>query len=75
MFNVKPETDLSEPEFYEETTSGGSTRGLMVYTGLAIFSTRLNRLVETLKQMSKFIETDFIRFLYSDGSEASSEKR
>ena len=38
MCNVKPETDLSEPEFYEATTSGGSTRGLMVYTGLAIFS-------------------------------------
>ena len=75
MCNVKPETDLSEPEFYEATTSGGSTRGLMVYTGLAIFSTSLNRLVETLKQMSKFIETDFVRFLYSDGSKASSEKR
>ena len=38
MCNVKPETDISEPEFYEATTSGGSTRGLMVYTGLAIFS-------------------------------------
>ena len=38
MCNVKPETDLSKPEFYEATTSGGSTRGLMVYTGLAIFS-------------------------------------
>ena len=38
MCNVKPETDLSEPEFYEATTSGGSTRGLMVYTGLASFS-------------------------------------
>ena len=25
--------------------------------------------------MSKFIETDFVRFLYSDGSEASSEKK
>ena len=36
MCNVKPETDLSKPEFYEATTSGGSTRGLM--TGLAIFS-------------------------------------
>ena len=34
MGNVKPETDLSEPEFYEETISGGSTRGLMVFTGL-----------------------------------------
>ena len=37
MCNVKPETELSEPEFYEATTSSGSTRGLMVYTGLAIF--------------------------------------
>ena len=37
MCNVKPETDLSEPEFYEATTSGGSTRGLMVYIGLANF--------------------------------------
>ena len=37
MCNVKPETDLSKPEFYEATTSGGSTRGLMVYTGLLIF--------------------------------------
>ena len=25
--------------------------------------------------MSKFIETDFVRFLYSDGSEASLEKK
>ena len=25
--------------------------------------------------MSKFMETDFVRFLYSDGSEASSEKK
>ena len=25
--------------------------------------------------MSKFIEIDFIRFLYSDGAEASSEKK
>ena len=31
MCNVKPETDLSKPEFYEAITSGGSTRGLMVY--------------------------------------------
>ena len=37
MCNVKPETDLSEMEFYEATTAGGSTRGLVVYTGLAIF--------------------------------------
>ena len=37
MGTVKPETELSEPEFYEATTSGGSTRGLMVYTALAIF--------------------------------------
>ena len=37
MYNVKPETALSKPEFYEATASGGSTRGLMVYTGLAIF--------------------------------------
>ena len=37
MCNVNPEIDLSEPEFYEATTSGGSTRGLMLYTGLAIF--------------------------------------
>ena len=37
MYNVKPEIDLSKPAFYESTTSGSSTRGLMVYTGLAIF--------------------------------------
>ena len=37
MYNVKPETTLSKPEFYEATASGGSPRGLMVYTGLAIF--------------------------------------
>ena len=28
MCNVKPETDLSKPEFYEATTTtGGSTKG------------------------------------------------
>ena len=59
MCNVKP-------EFYEATTTGGSTRGLMVYTGLAIFL-RL--------RMDKYAETDFTRFLYSVGSEASSENK
>ena len=37
MSNIKPEPVLSTPEFYEATASGGSTRGLMVYTGLLIF--------------------------------------
>ena len=37
MCNVKPETGLSELKFYEATTSGGSTGGLMIYTGLTIF--------------------------------------
>ena len=27
MCNVKPETDLSKPEFYEATTSGGFNKG------------------------------------------------
>ena len=37
MYNVKLKTTLSKPESYEATSSGGSTRGLMVYTGLLIF--------------------------------------
>ena len=75
MCNVKPETDLSKPKFYEATTSGSSTRGLMVYTGLAIVFYKIKPPGLNIEQMSKFIETDFVRFLYSDGSEASSEKR
>ena len=37
MYNVKPEAALSKPECYEATAAGSSTRGLMIYTGLAIF--------------------------------------
>ena len=79
MGTVKPETELSEPEFYEATSIwwfNKGTNGIYRF-GKFFYKVKPPDLsIEKLRlRMDKYAETGFTRFLYSIGCEASSEKR
>ena len=79
MGTVKPETELSEPEFYEATSIWRFNKGTngIYRVGKIFYKVKPPDLsIEKLRlRMDKYAQTGFTRFLYSVGSEASLEKR